>query len=249
MLLLQYAEGSHCLCLDAARDWTRDWCKMHFLNYVAIRGGVPSHINGSGCFKKLYPLKEVLGYEGQDPSDLNAIQAQAGYKPEEGELIIWADSDWLVVNRKKADPKQIQEILGDKDLACLYHPDSNGAWRNLGFFAFKNTPKMRAYLNALWDNPAIEYADLPEPIIKQMKIWYMRRWKGPTDETQVSSDVLAGKITTVELPFMWNMCSPDMPRDSVMRNALGYHETWVHDKEACARHMEEIIFQARKAGL
>lgn len=239
MIFLMSGDGNHSLCLDSSRAWHESWLAPQGIRFLCIQQTTPKHPGGGdGCFKKIHALLGVMA---------GAI---------EGELLVVADSDWVCTNRK-AELRALEDLLGDKDILCAFHPaehdaiNGNRSWMNMGFFAVRNTKKMRQYFADVWTQPALGFKDLPKPVYEVVSKWYERRWT-KTDEMRVSTDVYNGVISAAELPILWNVCwkadvnvTPDKrastPINGKSVQINGYHWAYEPDKETVSRHMRRLI--------
>lgn len=251
--LITYADGAHRENLIVALPRIRKWAKLFNVSVFPIIGGCPEAINGgSTCFKKIWALKEVMGYTGE-PSPMQIEHGNIA--PDE--LVIWMDCDTVFLDYKKADPAQLEKQLGQADICCMFHPSPDEAkargqkraWMNGGVFAFRNTQKMRDYWNRIWIEkaPYVDDEGFPADVAVICRAWYKRRWTKGTDEMALSRDVYNGILTASEMDKRWNICYETRPDPNTglsdLDGAYILHWAWENDKEVVLRRQKTMIRQ------
>jgi hypothetical protein len=247
MHLFMYGDGAHVECIHAGKENTHAWCKRWGVTPFIILGGAPLPVNGGDlCFKKIWAIKEILGFTNEP----TPYQMEHGMIAE-GDLCIYCDVDGVLTQHPLADPKRIEEALGKADITCLFHPSVEDAakngmkrcWMNLGFFAFRNTQKMRDYFQNAWYDKAPYIEDLTPEVAAVVRQWYLRRWTKGTDEMRISKDVNAGILTAAELDIRWNVCWPlDRTKSTDEEACFFRHWAWEPDKNVVVRRMKEMLW-------
>lgn len=246
--ILLYADGAHRENLIAALPRIRKWAEKWRVSVFPIIGGCDGVPNGGAdCFKKVWMLKEVMGYAGEP----TPFQMSYG-TIDPDELCIYVDCD-IVLRDLNVDPKEFEKYLDKADIACLFHPSVADAkrtgkrriWMNGGVMAFRNTQKMRDYWNNIWVEKAPYCTDegYPEEVAAIVREWYKRRWTKGTDEMRISKDVFEGKLTANELPIRFNVCW-ECPKDSNGMSdedsAFIIHWAWINDKSVVLRRQKSL---------